>query len=146
MKAIRRGAPRHTSASRDAALRRLGHANRWVLAGTAVLTGLFTELAASAFSGHSAHAASGTGAGSRTHAHHQQTTPLKPPAQAPKPAEQQPSEAPARTEETPAEAPAPSEPEQQAAPEVREPEVREPEVHESAPPPEPSEPVVSGGS
>ncbi len=43
--------PNHTSRSRDAALRRLSRANRWVIAGSATLTGVLTAVAASAFPG-----------------------------------------------------------------------------------------------
>jgi hypothetical protein len=43
--------PNHTSRSRDAALRRLHRANRWLIAGSATLTGVLTAVAASAFPG-----------------------------------------------------------------------------------------------
>ncbi len=46
-----------SSRSRDAALRRLGRCNRWLLAGSATLTGAFTLLAAQAFPGKTASAA-----------------------------------------------------------------------------------------
>jgi hypothetical protein len=42
---------RHTTRSRDAAIRRLSRANRWLLAGSAVLTAAFTAAAATAFPG-----------------------------------------------------------------------------------------------
>lgn len=45
------GGARHTPRTRDAALRRLKSVNRWLLAGGAGLTGLFTALAANAFPG-----------------------------------------------------------------------------------------------
>jgi hypothetical protein len=153
MKVIRRNAPRLTSSSRDAAFARLRRTNRWLIAGAALLTGLFTDLAANAFKGHHASAAGTAGAGQARH-HHTATKPLQPPAQAPKPAETQPSQTPAPAEETappessqaPTEPSEPSAPAQEAAPEPA-PERTEPEVHESAPPPsEPSEPVISGGS
>ena len=51
MKPIRRNAIPHDSRSRDAALRRLRRTNRWLIAGSAVLTGVFVDRAASAFSG-----------------------------------------------------------------------------------------------
>ena len=41
----------HTTRTRDAALRRLAHANRWLIAGSAALTGAFTAVAANAFPG-----------------------------------------------------------------------------------------------
>jgi hypothetical protein len=49
-----------SSRSRDAALRRLARCNRWLLAGSATLTGAFTLLAAQAFPGRTASAAKGT--------------------------------------------------------------------------------------
>jgi hypothetical protein len=150
MKPIRRETIHHDSRSRDAALRRLRHANRWLIAGSAVLTGVFVDLAANAFSGHasSASARSRARAGST---HHTATTPLKPPAQAPKPAE---------TQSTPQTTETPPPAEEQHAPETSAPEASAPahesapepapeaERHEAAPEPapEPSEPVVSGGS
>lgn len=42
----------HTPRTRDAALRRLGSANRWLVAGSAAITGIFTAIAANAFPGH----------------------------------------------------------------------------------------------
>ena len=42
---------RHTTRTRDAALRRLSQANRWLLAGSAALTAAFTAAAATAFPG-----------------------------------------------------------------------------------------------
>jgi hypothetical protein len=47
------GAREYSPSARDAALRRLSRAQRWMLAGTATLTGVFTAVAASAFSGKS---------------------------------------------------------------------------------------------
>jgi hypothetical protein len=41
----------HTSRTRDAALHRLGHFNRLLIAGSVVLTGLLTDVAAHAFPG-----------------------------------------------------------------------------------------------
>jgi hypothetical protein len=43
----------HTPSARDAALRRLSRAKRWLLAGTVTLTGVLTAVAASAFPGKS---------------------------------------------------------------------------------------------
>ncbi len=153
MKPIRRNTISHDTRSRDAALRRLRRTNRWLIAGSAVLTGLFVDLAASAFSGHASSASAKSTR--RANSHHSSTKQLKPPTQAPKAAAPQP--APQTTEAAPeAEAPAeerasePSAPAREAAPEPAPeaaPEAHEPETQESAPPPsEPSEPVVSGGS
>lgn len=47
----RSNAERHSPRTRDAALRRLRSANRWLIAACTGLTGLFTALAATAFSG-----------------------------------------------------------------------------------------------
>ena len=147
MKPLRRDPIRHTSRSRDAALRRVRNTNRWLIAGSALLTGLFADLAASAFAGHASNAA---GASRRATGGHTATKPLKPPAQAPKArrpalrlAEHAKRRAPA--EEAPAEerAPETSEPVEEAAPETA-PEAA-PEV-ESAPAPAEEPPVVSGGS
>src|SRR5512142_843410 len=105
MKPIRRNTIPHDSRTRDAALRRLRRTNRWLIAGSAVLTGLFVDLAASAFSGHA------SSASARSHSkstHHTSTQPLKAPAQAPKPAETQTTEeAPPPAEETAPESSAP---------------------------------------
>lgn len=42
---------RHTPRTRDAALRKLRAANRWLIAGSVTMTGIFTAVAASAFPG-----------------------------------------------------------------------------------------------
>ena len=147
MKTIRRDAVRHTSRCRDAALQRLRYANRWLIAGSALLTGLFADLAANAFGGH---AAGVTRQAARARA---ATKPLKPPAQAPRATDPQPAPQSSEAQvpsEAPAEERAPSEPAPEAAPETApetavepsEPEVREAE----AAPPASEEPVVSGGS
>ncbi len=44
--------PSHTPRTRDAALRRLAKSNRWLIAGSAALAGVFTAVAANAFPGH----------------------------------------------------------------------------------------------
>ena len=49
----------HTPATRDAALRRLARAKRWLLAGTAALTGVLAAVAAGAFPGKSVNGAAG---------------------------------------------------------------------------------------
>jgi hypothetical protein len=55
------GAGEDTPSARDAALRRLSRTKRWLLAGTATLTGVLTAVAASAFPGKSVKSAtSGT--------------------------------------------------------------------------------------
>jgi hypothetical protein len=146
MKPIRRDSIPHDSRSRDAALRRLRRTNRWLIAGSAVLTGVFVDLAANAFSGH-ASSASAQGRAAKA-SHHTSTQPLKPPAQAPKaaapPTETHTAETPPAEERAPeTSAPETSAPAHEAAPEP----APEPETHEPAPAPsEPSEPVISGGS
>src|SRR5580704_10855564 len=124
MKSLRRNPPRHTAGSRDAALRRLRRVNRWLVAGSALLTGLFVEFAASAFSGHPASART---APARSKAHHTSTKPLSPPPQPPRATQTTP--APAEAErEAPAQAPTPSEPAAPAPEAAPEP---APEKHES---------------
>ncbi len=141
MKYLRRNSPRHTARSRDAALRRLRRVNRWLVAGSALLTGLFVEFAASAFSGHPASARTTS---ARSKAHHTATKPLAPPHQPPRATQTTPAPAEAQRE-APAEAQTPAEPAAPAPEAAPEP---APENHESeAPPaPEPAPPVVSGGS
>ena len=46
-----RGIHKHSSHTRDAALRRLTSANRWLIAGSVALTGILAEVAAQAFPG-----------------------------------------------------------------------------------------------
>jgi hypothetical protein len=50
-RAGQQAASERTANTRDAALRRLSSAKRWLLAGTATLTGVLTVVAASAFPG-----------------------------------------------------------------------------------------------
>lgn len=159
--------PRPTN-SRDAALRRLSRANRWLVAGTVALTGVFAEVAASAFPGKTAKT---TGASESKKADTGRTSkaeakPIQPPAQAPKR-----SAAPERTttpesqsgESAPAQETTPSQessaqesppaqkstPSQESAPvEQSAPTEESAPAHtqESAPVQESSPPVVSGGS
>jgi hypothetical protein len=151
----------HTTHTRDAALRELGRLNRWLLAGSVVLTGAFAEAAANAFPGKTSKpaAARGTkGSAVRVHTPAKTAThPLQPPAQAPQAA----TEAQSSTQAAPAQEPAPAQGTHESAPTqeshesapAQEP-APEPGAHESppaqepAPEPEPeaSAPVVSGGS
>jgi hypothetical protein len=147
--------PIHTTHTRDAALRQLARANRWLIAGSVVLTGVLADIAANAFPGKSAAGASTTKA--KGHAKHAPsagsnttTGVLRPPAQAPNsqaessqqaaPAEPAPEPAPSQEQAPPREsAPAQeSAPAPEATPEREAP--REPA------PAEESGPVVSGGS
>jgi hypothetical protein len=137
----------HTVRTRDAALRRLGRTNRWLIAGSAALTGVLTDVAANAFPGHSVRKASSTKRGSHT-----KHKPLAAPAQAPKPATTAPEQTPQPAEAAPAEtAPAESQPPAESAPQARSEPAPAEETPPAAPEPapraeEPSEPVVSGGS
>lgn len=144
---------RHSTHARDTAIAQLSRINRWLLAGSVLLTGVFAEIAANAFPGHTRRSASNHATGPS--AHRQGTTtstaPLKPPEQAPGAVTEGPSESPAGegqssppTSESQAgsgEAGAtPSAPESQPAPEAPA------ESAPSEPAPEASGPVVSGGS
>jgi outer membrane biosynthesis protein TonB len=140
----------HTVRSRDAALRRLSHLNRWLIAASAVLTGVLTDVAANAFPGHTRHAAATRRSSAARRRHHVAHKPLAPPAQAP-----QPRSASTPEPSAPAEAQKPAE-ETQPAPEQTPTPSSEPDAPaesreaapapEEAPAPEPVEPVVSGAS
>jgi hypothetical protein len=123
----------HTTHTRDAALRELSRINRWLLAGSVVLTGVFADVAANAFPGRKATTGTASKRGRskvRTNqnasgSHKTYTRPLQPPAQAPQPV----TETPSSQETTQTQEPAPAQ--------------------ETAPAPEPTEastPVISGGS
>lgn len=77
----------HTPRTRDAALRRLRSANRWLIAGSVTLTGVFAAVAANAFPGKTLKASgattrTGTGkSGAKSH--------LRAPARSPQPGEQE---------------------------------------------------------
>ena len=154
----------HTTHTRDAALRQLSHINRWLIAGSVLLTGVLTEAAANAFPGRRSSAAQPpaprlrarptrtapvTPAGGTTSG--SSTAPLQPPAQAPQgagesaqaqePAPEQESQATHETTPEPA-------PEQRSGPRAGSPaggnEPTNPRRRRNREP-EP-EPVVSGGS
>jgi hypothetical protein len=133
----------HTTHTRDAALNRLSRINRWLIAGSVVLTGALSEVAANAFPGKTIKAgAARKPKGSTAHPSTSTSTttaPLRPPAQAPESAPTQES-APAQ-ESAPSQEPAPSQESSQSAPAQE-----SPPAQESAPAQEPSAPVVSGGS
>lgn len=158
--------PRPTNA-RDAALRRLSRANRWLVAGSVTLTGVFAEVAASAFPGKTVKAAGAGGLkkSNTNHAAKASAKPIQPPAQAPKastPPEptttpESPSQesAPAQEsthsqESAPAQESAPTQesaPAKESAPvEQSAPAQETVPTQESAPAQESSPPVVSGGS
>jgi hypothetical protein len=158
----------HTSHTRDAALRQLHRINRWLIAVSVVLTGVFAEAAAQAFPGRTTKVASASRAKrSRAHtrgsSHASTAGPLQPPARAPQatressapqesaePAQEAtttPESAPAQETATTQEStPAQQSPTQESTP-AREPApAAEPTpTHETAPAEEPA-PVVSGGS
>ena len=51
----------HTTHTRDAALRRLSHINRWLVAGSIILTGVLADAAANAFPGKTKASSSSSG-------------------------------------------------------------------------------------
>jgi hypothetical protein len=122
----------HTTRTRDAALRELRRLDRWLIAGSIALTGMLADVAANAFPGKTIKAstskpkaASGQSSGSSA----KSSQPLKPPAAAPE----------ASQESSPSRETRESAPPQESAP--------APEASmEATPSPEPSAPVVSGGS
>lgn len=154
--------PIHSNA-RDTALRRLGRANRWIIAGSVALTAVFSEVAASAFPGRK------TGSGTQSHTSSKPSGSagaLKAPSEAPKSSttpEVSPSQEapPAQESSAPGES-SESSPSQEAAPSRESAPSQEPAppaqesapAKESAPAPEPTPapvqesapPVVSGGS
>ncbi len=161
MKTLHHNRRSHTSRTRDAALQRLTHANRWLIAGSVVLTGVLTDVAANAFPGHRRATGSTRAAGAKQKKHTQaRHHALQPPAKAPTtststqaappvttqqtqatPPAQEEAQTPAPSEEAPtAETQAPEAPAREEAP------APSSETHETAPAPEPQEPVVSGGS
>src|ERR1700677_354290 len=138
----------HTAHARDAALRELHRINRWLIAGSVVLTGVLTDAAAHAFPGKTikqdptskTSGAQGHPNGSAGNAPAQPwrttTESLRPPAQAPLPAPEPPApQQPAAPQES---APTQTTPGQESPPPV-----------ESAPAPAPTPeppPVTSGAS
>ena len=74
----------HTTHSRDAALGRVRRLNRWLIAGSVVLTGVLTDAAANAFSGHRIKSTTRDARpGGRSTTTHKPAEPLKVPSQAP---------------------------------------------------------------
>jgi hypothetical protein len=157
--------PIHTTHTRDAALRQLHRITRWLIAGSVVLTGVLSDVAANAFAGKTVKrrltgTAGGSHANTKSTASRRKSPPhaLKPPAQAPHTSTE--SHTPAASTPTPessepdsAQESAPaveSAPAQESSPAVEPAPAQEsaptPEAtHESAPAQEP-EVVVSGGS
>ena len=139
----------HNTQARESSLRKLTRINRWLVAASVALTGLFVEAAAHAFPGKSAPhtAAAAKHAHAHAHRHHHashspvHTQSLNPPAQAPQ----------ATTESSaPAEPAAPQESTaSEAAPHEAPPESAPVEERAREPEPAPAEEapaVVSGGS
>lgn len=147
MKSINPPGSTHTGRSRDAALRRLTRVNRWMIAGSALLTGVLTDVAANAFPGHKTTARSATRIGQHPHA---LKRPSGPPRSTTTQAAPPPPEPQAQSTPAPAESsPAPAEETNTTVPEAAQ--QAPPETHvetrEEVPAPERSEaPVVSGGS
>jgi hypothetical protein len=139
---------KHTTRARDAALQRLSRANRWLIAGSVVLTGVLSDVAANAFAGKTIESspAGKRGAGSSSPGY--STTPAKPlspPAQAPQSSESSPSQessqpAPSQEQQAPSqEASPPAAPSQESSQPA-------PSQEQQAPSQEASPPAVSGGS
>jgi len=138
--------PNHTPRSRDAALRRLASSNRWLIAGSAALTGIFTAVAANAFPGHTVKTSSAT-----TSARKATTTPrsLSKPSRAPESDESAEEEGFESTEEEAAgagEESTESEPSFEEEGSEESFESSEPESTEVESVPEVEAPIVSGGS
>lgn len=146
--------------ARDAALHRLSRVNRWLIAGSVALTGVFAEVAAHAFPGRTlASTAGGARKGSAKAG--TSTTPVRPPSQAPSQESTPTPQAPTPTPEpspsqegAPSQESAPSQeapPSQESAP-TQESSPSQPSApaQETAPTPAPTQesapPVVSGGS
>jgi hypothetical protein len=87
----------HTTHARDAALKRLGRANRLLIAGSVVLTGVLSDVAANAFAGKTVGAGAVKHAGGRARGSSPRKAPrpLTPPAEAPRSSQPAPA-APAR--------------------------------------------------
>jgi hypothetical protein len=146
----------HTTDTRDTAVRKLQRVNRWLIAGSILLTGVLTDLAANAFPENAAKmSAHGRAKASTPRAHHHAlsrvktpTGSLKPPAQAPEAS----AEAPSSSAAAPTGESAPSGesvPTQELAPEPESNRPAETAVESTPsrePAPEPPEPVISGGS
>jgi hypothetical protein len=152
----------HTTHTRDAALRELTRINRWLIAGSVLLAGALTDVAAHAFPGRKVKQSStlktkSARGDAKAGASHASASPssssshaLQPPAQAPSAVNEASSSA---REPTPTQESVPA---QESAPEQESVPAREPApsqesapVHESAPEPEVAQepaPVVSGGS
>jgi hypothetical protein len=148
----------HTTHTRDAALRDLQRINRWMIAGSVILTGVLSDVAANAFPGKTVKHTSATsgkatkkksGAGAKTKT---TTGVLRAPEQPPAKAESEPAQESAPSEPAQESAPAQeSEPTQEAAPERESAPVQEAAPEREAAPtqeaaPEAEAPVVSGGS
>jgi hypothetical protein len=147
--------------ARDAALRRLSHINRWLIAGSVVLTGVLYEVAAQAFPGKTLRAGSssdakstgghrasqGSGAKSSTCS----AGSLQPPCQAPQASPERESAEEPSSGQAPSsgESPASREgsPSQESAPSLQSPSTSQAAPgREPAPANEATPPVVSGGS
>lgn len=154
--------PKHSTNLRDAALRRLGRLNRWLIAGSVALTAVFADIAANAFPGKTlkttgaskGKAPNGSAAKTSTQA---VKPPVHPPTATPEGGAEPPSssESTPSQQSTPAQEPAPSResappPAESAPQESAPPPAESTPSQETAPTPAPAEqqapPVVSGGS
>ncbi|HWX97365.1 MAG TPA: hypothetical protein VNZ01_11000 [Solirubrobacteraceae bacterium] len=148
--------PTHSTNARDAALQRLRRTNRWLIAGSVVLTGVLSDVAANAFAGKTIKAganAKKSGGSSSAGSSRVKAQPLSPPAQAPQGSTT--TEAPPSQESSQA---APSQESQQSAPESSQqpapsqesqqpaPSQEAAPSQQAAPSQEAAPPAVSGGS
>lgn len=136
----------HTPHTRDAALRKLDRLSRWLVAGTVVLTGVLSDLAAHAFPGKTRRSTSAKA--SRSSAG---TRPGAPKASGTAGALEAPEQTPQNSTESSAEestSPQESAPAQESTPSDESAPAQESTTAQAAPPPasERSETVVSGGS
>lgn len=141
----------HTTRARDKALRDLHRINRWMIAGSVILTGVLSDVAANAFPGKTVK----RGSSSKALATHKRqgsttktsTSALRPPQQPPVSSESEPSQPATPSEpaqETPRQESTPSQPEAPAPAQEPTPAQEPPSTQERAP--EREAPVVSGGS
>jgi hypothetical protein len=141
----------HSTHTRDAAMRELRKINRWLIAGSVILTGLLSDVAANAFPGKSTKGTAEARRKSAGHHRHRSHAAATGVLRAPEQAPQSSIEAPAQAEEPAAAAQAPAEAAAEAAP--AEEAQGTPQAHTEAAPvqepetaPEEAGPVVSGGS
>ena len=142
--------PINSTSARDAALQRLRRTNRWLIAGSVLVTGVLTDVAANAFAGKTIKASSTPKRSGHSHGGSSSTTstqPLRPPAQAPTtsteapPAQESQQAAPESSQQS-----APSQESQSAPSQESAPAQEAAPSQEAQPSQETAPPAVSGGS